>query len=171
MRWTKITAARWFLAVALPFTSTRIKFRFQEPYRSNRSIPYGASKQAAEVLLADLAGCSNKPELIQACYESWRIARFRYLNPVGAHPSGQIGEDTYGIPNNLFPFITHLAVGRRPVITMFDDDWSTPDGTGVGEYIHVMDLAEGHREALHSLLSSDPQLLTLNLGSVRVQAF
>ena len=127
--------------------------------------PYGASKHAAEALLADLAGCSGNPEPIQATYGSWRIARLRYFNPVGAHPSGRIGEDPNGIPNNLFPFITQVAIGRRPELTVFGDDWPTPDGTGVRDYIHVMDLAEGHREALHSLLNADPQLLTLNLGS------
>ena len=127
--------------------------------------PYGASKHAAEALFADIAGCSGNPEPIQASSAGWRIARLRYFNPVGAHPSGRIGEDPNGIPNNLFPFITQVAVGRRPELTVFGDDWPTPDGTGVRDYIHVMDLAEGHREALHSLLSADPQLLTLNLGS------
>ncbi|NKB74832.1 MAG: UDP-glucose 4-epimerase GalE [Synechococcus sp. s2_metabat2_7] len=127
--------------------------------------PYGASKHAVEALLADLAGCSGAAEPIQASGGGWRIARLRYFNPVGAHPSGRIGEDPNGIPNNLFPFITQVAVGRRPELTVFGDDWPTPDGTGVRDYIHVMDLAEGHREALHSLLSADPQLLTLNLGS------
>ena len=127
--------------------------------------PYGASKHAVEALLADLAGCSGAAEPIQASGGGWRIARLRYFNPVGAHPSGRIGEDPNGIPNNLFPFITQVAVGRRPELTVFGDDWPTPDGTGVRDYIHVMDLAEGHREALHSLLSSDPKLLTLNLGS------
>ena len=127
--------------------------------------PYGASKHAAEALLADVAGCSGNAEPIQASEGSWRIARLRYFNPVGAHPSGRIGEDPNGIPNNLFPFITQVAVGRRRELTVFGDDWPSPDGTGVRDYIHVMDLAEGHREALHFLLSSEPQLLTLNLGS------
>ena len=127
--------------------------------------PYGASKHAAEVLLADVAGCSGNPVPIQSTHGGWRIARLRYFNPVGAHPSGRIGEDPNGIPNNLFPFITQVAVGRLPELTVFGDDWPTPDGTGVRDYIHVMDLAEGHRDALHSLLSSAPQLLTLNLGS------
>jgi UDP-glucose 4-epimerase len=127
--------------------------------------PYGASKQAVEALLADLAGCSGAAEPIQASSAGWRIARLRYFNPVGAHPSGRIGEDPNGIPNNLFPFITQVAVGRRPELTVFGDDWPTLDGTGVRDYIHVMDLAEGHRAALHSLLDADPLLLTLNLGS------
>ena len=127
--------------------------------------PYGASKHAAESLLANLAGCSGNTEPIQASEGGWRIARLRYFNPVGAHPSGRIGEDPNGIPNNLFPFITQVAVGRRPELSVFGDDWPTPDGTCIRDYIHVMDLAEGHREALHSLLNADPQLLTLNLGS------
>ena len=127
--------------------------------------PYGASKHAVETLLADLAGCSGNQEPIQPSSKGWRIARLRYFNPVGAHPSGRIGEDPNGIPNNLFPFITQVAVGRRSELTVFGDDWPTPDGTGVRDYIHVMDLAEGHREALHGLLKAEPQLLTLNLGS------
>jgi UDP-glucose 4-epimerase len=117
--------------------------------------PYGHSKAAVEQLLADLA----------ASEAGWRIARLRYFNPVGAHPSGRIGEDPLGPPNNLFPFISQVAVGRRPELQVFGNDWPTPDGSGVRDYIHVMDLAEGHRAALHTLLAEPPQLLTLNLGS------
>ena len=117
--------------------------------------PYGHSKAAAEQLLADLAGSSS----------CWRIARLRYFNPVGAHPSGLIGEDPAGIPNNLFPFVSQVAVGKRPELLIFGDDWPTIDGTGVRDYIHVMDLAEGHAAALEVLLAGAPQLLTLNLGS------
>jgi len=117
--------------------------------------PYGHTKAAVEQLLAD----------VNACEPSWRIARLRYFNPVGAHPSGRIGEDPGGIPNNLFPFISQVAVGRRPQLQVFGGDWPTPDGTGVRDYIHVMDLAEGHRAALDRLLNHEPELLTLNLGS------
>jgi len=117
--------------------------------------PYGHSKAAAEQLLADLAGSSSY----------WRIARLRYFNPVGAHPSGLIGEDPAGIPNNLFPFLSQVAVGKRPELLIFGGDWPTIDGTGVRDYIHVMDLAEGHAAALEVLLAGAPQLLTLNLGS------
>jgi UDP-glucose 4-epimerase len=117
--------------------------------------PYGHSKAAVEQLLADLAG--SEP--------GWRIARLRYFNPVGAHPSGRIGEDPLGVPSNLFPFVSQVAVGRRPRLQVFGGDWPTPDGSGVRDYIHVMDLAEGHRAALDTLLSEDPQLITLNLGS------
>ena len=117
--------------------------------------PYGHSKAAVEQLLADLA--ASEP--------GWRIARLRYFNPVGAHPSGRIGEDPSGIPNNLFPFVSQVAVGRRERLQVYGGDWPTPDGSGVRDYIHVMDLAEGHRAALDVLLAEGPQLLTLNLGS------
>ena len=117
--------------------------------------PYGHSKAAVERMLQDVA--ASEP--------GWRIASLRYFNPVGAHPSGRIGEDPSGIPNNLFPFITQVAVGRREQLQVFGGDWPTPDGSGVRDYIHVMDLAEGHREALQVLLAGGDQLLTLNLGS------
>ncbi len=117
--------------------------------------PYGHSKAAVEQMLEDLA----------ASEAGWRIARLRYFNPVGAHPSGRIGEDPNGIPNNLFPVVTQVAVGRREKLSVFGGDWPTPDGSGVRDYIHVMDLAEGHQRALEVLLAENPQLLTLNLGS------
>ena len=117
--------------------------------------PYGHSKAAVEQLLADLA--ASEP--------GWRIARLRYFNPVGAHPSGRIGEDPRGVPNNLFPFVSQVAVGRRERLQVFGGDWPTPDGSGVRDYIHVMDLAEGHQAALDTLLAEAPQLLTVNLGS------
>ena len=119
--------------------------------------PYGHSKAAVERMLADLCGTGA----------DWRVASLRYFNPVGAHPSGRIGEDPEGIPNNLFPFVSQVAVGRRPELQVFGSDWPTHDGTGVRDYIHVMDLAEGHRAALDTLLREPPQLLTLNLGSGR----
>ena len=117
--------------------------------------PYGQTKAAVEQLLADLA--ASEP--------GWRIARLRYFNPVGAHPSGRIGEDPQGTPNNLFPFVSQVAVGRRERLQVYGGDWPTPDGSGVRDYIHVMDLAEGHLAALETLLSEEPQLLTANLGS------
>ena len=117
--------------------------------------PYGHTKAAVERMLHDVAG--SEP--------GWRIACLRYFNPVGAHPSGRIGEDPNGIPNNLFPFISQVAVGRREQLQVFGGDWPTPDGSGVRDYIHVMDLAEGHQAALEALLNAPPQQLTLNLGS------
>jgi UDP-glucose 4-epimerase len=117
--------------------------------------PYGHTKAAVEQLLADLAG--SEP--------GWRIARLRYFNPVGAHPSGCLGEDPHGTPSNLFPFVSQVAVGRRGQLQVYGGDWPTPDGSGVRDYIHVMDLAEGHLAALETLLKEGPQLLTANLGS------
>ena len=118
--------------------------------------PYGHTKAAVEQLLGDLAASAP---------ERWRIACLRYFNPVGAHPSGEIGEDPLGTPNNLFPFVSQVAVGQREHLQVFGSDWPTTDGTGVRDYIHVMDLAEGHRSALDCLLAEPAQLLTLNLGS------
>ena len=145
----------------LVFSSSATLYGYPEtvPIPENASVqpinPYGQTKAAVEQLLADVA--ASEP--------GWRIARLRYFNPVGAHPSGQIGEDPSGIPNNLFPFVSQVAVGRRPQLQVYGGDWPTPDGSGVRDYIHVMDLAEGHKAALEVLLEEDPQLLTLNLGS------
>ena len=119
--------------------------------------PYGHTKAAVERMLTDVA--ASEP--------GWRIASLRYFNPVGAHPSGRIGKDPNGIPNNLFPFISQVAVGRRDHVQVFGGDWPTPDGSGVRDYIHVMDLAEGHLAALEVLLAGGDQQLTLNLGSGR----
>ena len=117
--------------------------------------PYGHSKAAVERMLHDVAESEA----------GWRIACLRYFNPVGAHPSGRIGEDPNGIPNNLFPFISQVAVGRRSCLQVFGGDWPTPDGSGIRDYIHVVDLAEGHHAALEVLLNEPEQVLTLNLGS------
>ncbi len=117
--------------------------------------PYGHSKAAVEQLLADLA--ASEP--------GWRIARLRYFNPVGAHPSGRLGEDPRGVPSNLFPLMSRVAAGLLPQLLVYGGDWPTADGSGVRDYIHVMDLAEGHVAALQALLAEPPQLLTLNLGS------
>ena len=117
--------------------------------------PYGFTKATVEQMLADLNASAPN---------TWRIACLRYFNPVGAHPSGR-SEKTLGIPNNLFPFVTQVAVGRRDQIRVFGSDWPTHDGTGVRDYIHVMDLAEGHKAALNTLLNQGPQHLTCNLGS------
>jgi UDP-glucose 4-epimerase len=117
--------------------------------------PYGYTKAAVERMLTDVA--SSAP--------GWRIALLRYFNPVGAHPSGRIGEDPSGRPNNLFPFLCQVAAGCRQQLEVFGGDWPTGDGTGVRDYLHVMDLAEGHGRALGLLQAEPPQLLTLNLGS------
>ena len=105
--------------------------------------PYGWSKLMVEKVLTDVA----------AADERWRVALLRYFNPVGAHSSGRIGEDPQGIPNNLVPFIAQVAVGRRDTLAVFGDDYPTPDGTGVRDYIHVVDLADGHLAALDYLVA------------------
>ncbi|MEI6616994.1 MAG: UDP-glucose 4-epimerase GalE [Cyanobium sp. ELA507] len=125
--------------------------------------PYGHTKAAVEQMLADLAAKLTGATGGDPC--PWRLARLRYFNPVGAHPSGQIGENPLGPPNNLFPFVSQVAVGRRQKLQIFGGDWPTPDGTGIRDYIHVMDLAEGHLAALETLWNEAPQLMTLNLGS------
>ena len=115
---------------------------------------YGRSKLMIEDILADLHHV--EPD--------WRIARLRYFNPVGAHESGLIGEDPQGIPNNLVPFVAQVATGRREFLNIWGNDYPTPDGTGVRDYIHVVDLAEGHIAAL-SHLNQRGGMLTVNLGT------
>ncbi|MDN4503125.1 UDP-glucose 4-epimerase GalE [Alteromonadaceae bacterium BrNp21-10] len=116
--------------------------------------PYGQSKLMVENILRDLHHSDN----------SWNIALLRYFNPVGAHISGEIGEDPNGIPNNLMPFISQVAVGKREALAVFGDDYDTPDGTGVRDYIHVEDLANGHLKAIEKL-SHNVGLVTYNLGT------
>ena len=112
--------------------------------------PYGRSKLIIEQMLGDLpaADAINKTE-------PWSIALLRYFNPVGAHSSGMIGEDPNDTPNNLMPFITQTAIGRRKKLAIFGGDYNTPDGTGVRDYIHVVDLAKGHLKAVEKLLSNE----------------
>lgn len=116
--------------------------------------PYGRTKLMIEEILRDLYVSDNE----------WDIALLRYFNPVGAHKSGLIGEDPTGIPNNLMPYISQVAVGKRPYLNVFGNDYDTPDGTGVRDYIHVVDLAIGHLKALEKI-SSKSGVVTYNLGT------
>lgn len=116
--------------------------------------PYGQSKLMIELILEDLV----------AADPSWRVALLRYFNPVGAHASGLIGEDPNGIPNNLMPFISQVAVGKREQLQVFGNDYATHDGTGVRDYIHVMDLANGHLQALR-YLQQHSGIEAFNLGT------
>lgn len=116
--------------------------------------PYGQTKLTTEYLLKDL----------QKANPDWNVALLRYFNPVGAHESGEIGEDPSGIPNNLMPYVTQVAVGKREKLNVFGDDYPTRDGTGERDYIHVVDLAKGHLKALEHLAKS-PGLVTYNLGT------
>lgn len=133
---------------------TSLPIREDSPLRPTN--PYGHSKLMVEQIYADLA--DSNP--------AWRIALLRYFNPVGAHSSGTMGEDPNGIPNNLMPYISQVAVGRREQLTVFGDDYPTPDGTGVRDYIHVMDLAEGHVQAL-AWLKDQSGAQVFNLGTGR----
>ena len=115
--------------------------------------PYGRSKMMVEDILRDLAAADS----------AWRIALLRYFNPVGAHPSGLIGEDPNGVPNNLMPYIAQVAMGKLKELSVYGNDYPTPDGSGVRDYVHVVDLARGHLAALDAL-SADARMLTVNLG-------
>jgi len=119
--------------------------------------PYGTSKLMVERCISDFYA-STKGE------QGWSLALLRYFNPVGAHPSGTMGEDPQGMPNNLMPFIAQVAVGRRDHLSIFGNDYDTPDGTGVRDYIHVMDLADGHIAALNALQDKEG-LHIYNLGT------
>ncbi len=128
----------------------------QEHFPRSATNPYGRSKLIIEDILMDLQ--QSAPE--------WQIALLRYFNPVGAHSSGQIGEDPRGVPNNLMPYIARVAVGTYPQLSVFGNDYPTPDGTGVRDYIHVVDLAKGHVAALHAFHNPQvPHLLAVNLGT------
>jgi UDP-glucose 4-epimerase len=138
-----------------------------EDFPLSATNPYGRSKLMIEEMLRDL--CRSDPQ--------WRVAILRYFNPVGAHESGLIGETPNGPPNNLMPYVAQVAAGERPVLSVHGNDYPTPDGTGVRDYIHVTDLALGHVRTL-ARLAQAPGLLTYNLGTGRgysvlemVQAF
>ncbi len=126
----------------------------KEDFPLSATNPYGRTKLMIEEILQDLYQSDN----------SWNIALLRYFNPVGAHASGKIGEDPFGIPNNLVPYISKVAVGTLPELNVFGSDYDTPDGTGVRDYIHVVDLARGHIKTLPKLFT-DPGVVVYNLGT------
>lgn len=115
--------------------------------------PYGRTKLVIEEMLKDL--CRSD--------DGWQIGNLRYFNPVGAHESGLVGEDPLGVPNNLLPFVAQVAIGRREKLQIWGNDYDTPDGTGIRDFIHVVDLASGHLSALRQL--EQPGLITVNLGT------
>ncbi len=123
-----------------------------ETARIDPTNPYGRTKAMIEDICRDVAAADRR----------WRISLLRYFNPVGAHPSGRIGEDPRGVPNNLVPFVMQVAIGRRDQLQVYGDDWDTPDGTGVRDYIHVVDLATGHLAALDHI---QPGCDVFNLGT------
>ncbi len=127
-----------------------------EGFPTTATNPYGWTKLMGEQILRDLAVSD----------ERWKVILLRYFNPVGAHASGRIGEDPDGLPNNLMPYVSQVAVGKLPRLRVFGDDYPTPDGTGVRDYIHVVDLALGHLKALERI-GALPGVTTLNLGTGR----
>lgn len=128
-----------------------------EAHPTSATNPYGRTKLQIEEILSEVARADA----------ALRVARLRYFNPVGAHDSGLIGEEPNGIPNNLMPYIAEVAAGLRPHLNVFGDDYPTPDGTGVRDYLHVMDLAEGHVAALAYLAAHPPGDFVCNLGTGR----
>ena len=126
----------------------------KEDFPLSATNPYGRSKLFIEEILRDLYVSDN----------AWKVVLLRYFNPVGAHHSGTIGEDPTGIPNNLMPFIAQTAVGKRDKLSVFGNDYDTHDGTGVRDYIHVVDLAKGHLHAIEKLQDFD-EVMTINLGT------
>ncbi len=130
-----------------------IELPFTENHLLRPTNPYGQTKLVVEEILRDLYHSDN----------TWKIIILRYFNPVGAHPSGLIGENPQGIPNNLMPFVAQVAVGKRKILNVFGDDYPTPDGTGVRDYIHIVDLAQGHIKALEAL--NVPKCTPINLGT------
>ncbi|SDN32526.1 UDP-glucose 4-epimerase [Paenibacillus sp. yr247] len=128
----------------------------QEDFPLRATNPYGRTKQMTEEILADL--CQSD--------EDWSIAALRYFNPIGSHPSGRIGEDPNGIPNNLIPYITQVAIGRIDELKVLGHDYPTQDGTGVRDYIHIEDLAKGHVKAIEKVISTNG-FHTYNLGTGR----
>ncbi|CAO2837751.1 unnamed protein product [Amaranthus hypochondriacus] len=126
-----------------------------EDFPLSAANPYGRTKLFIEEICRDVQ-CSDA---------EWKIILLRYFNPVGAHPSGHIGEDPRGTPNNLMPFMQQVAVGRRPHLTVYGTDYNTKDGTGVRDYIHVVDLADGHIAALNKLFKANLGCEVYNLGT------
>ena len=133
---------------------TPVSLPYTESHPLAPTNPYGMTKYAVELMLNDLV----------ASGAGINAGILRYFNPIGAHPTGLIGEDPNGIPNNLMPFVAQVAVGRRPRLSVFGNDYDTHDGTGVRDYIHVVDLAEAHIAALEKLMET-PDSFTVNLGS------
>lgn len=144
----------------LVFSSSATVYGMNNPVPYNEEMPtsatnpYGRTKLMIEEILKDLWVSDNE----------WSIALLRYFNPIGAHPCGLIGEDPQGVPNNLFPYIAQVAVGRRERLNVFGDDYETPDGTGVRDYIHVCDLAEGHLRAMEYIMDKSG-VEAINLGT------
>lgn len=117
--------------------------------------PYGTTKYMIEIILEDIYKSDNE----------WNVTLLRYFNPIGAHESGRIGENPSGIPNNIMPYITQVAIGKRPFLSVYGNDYDTPDGTCIRDYIHVVDLADGHVKAVNNILDGKKGVQIFNLGT------
>ncbi len=144
-----------FSSSATVYGNTKIN-PIKESFEIKPLNPYGQTKASIEHILAGI---------FKASQEKWKIANLRYFNPIGAHESGLLGEETLNKPNNLFPYIALVASGKYKKLNIYGKDWPTHDGTGIRDYIHVMDLAEAHKCALNFLFDNGPNLLNLNIGT------
>lgn len=144
-----------FSSSATVYGSSNISPLKEDMKTGGTTNPYGTTKYMIEIILEDFHKGDNE----------WGVTLLRYFNPIGAHKSGRIGENPNGIPNNLMPYITQVAIGKLPYLNVFGDDYNTPDGTGVRDYIHVVDLALGHVKAVDKLLKDEPSVNVYNLGT------
>lgn len=144
-----------FSSSATVYGSSNISPLKEDMKTGGTTNPYGTTKYMIEIILEDFHKGDNE----------WGVTLLRYFNPIGAHKSGRIGENPNGIPNNLMPYITQVAIGKLPYLNVFGDDYNTPDGTGVRDYIHVVDLALGHVKAVEKMLNEDPAVNVYNLGT------
>lgn len=144
-----------FSSSATVYGSSNISPLKEDMKTGGTTNPYGTTKYMIEIILDDFHKGDNE----------WGVTLLRYFNPIGAHKSGRIGENPNGIPNNLMPYITQVAIGKLPYLNVFGDDYNTPDGTGVRDYIHVVDLALGHVKAVEKILKDEPAVNVYNLGT------
>lgn len=144
-----------FSSSATVYGSANISPLKEEMKTGGTTNPYGTTKYMIEIILDDFHKGDSE----------WAVTLLRYFNPIGAHKSGRIGENPNGIPNNLMPYITQVAIGKLPYLNVFGDDYNTPDGTGVRDYIHVVDLALGHVKAVEKILKDEPKVNVYNLGT------
>mmetsp|Transcript_13823 Transcript_13823/g.25733 ORF Transcript_13823/g.25733 Transcript_13823/m.25733 type:complete len:349 (-) Transcript_13823:305-1351(-) len=149
-----------FSSSATVYGSAPVPITESTPTGSGITNAYGRTKYMIEEILNDFVRSKGSES-------DWSVTILRYFNPIGAHPSGQIGEDPNGIPNNLMPYVAQVAVGRREKLSIFGNDYDTPDGTGVRDYIHVLDLARGHLAAIEYMQRKDPSYYVFNLGTGR----
>ena len=144
-----------FSSSATVYGSSNISPLKEDMKTGGTTNPYGTTKYMIEIILEDFHKGDN----------DWAVTLLRYFNPIGAHKSGRIGENPNGIPNNLMPYITQVAIGKLPCLSVFGDDYDTHDGTGVRDYIHVVDLALGHVKAVEKILKDEPKVNVYNLGT------